>query len=96
MYDIRELTTLPSIILHYGILSLDCAAALRVMSLGESLSDAVKAKRVHHQLTPNELGVECEWPAVEAPVLMTLYNNYYPSERNTTFTLLLNFILLYR
>lgn len=78
IYYIRELTTLPSIVLHYGILSLDCAAALRVMSLGESLSDAVKAKRVHHQLTPNELGVECE------------------SERNTTFTLLLNIILLYR
>ena len=35
-----------------------CAAALKVMSLGESVADAIKAKRLHHQLLPNTLFAE--------------------------------------
>ena len=48
----------------FFFVSLDCAAALRVMSLGESVSDAIKAKRVHHQLSPNVLYVEGKWSCV--------------------------------
>jgi hypothetical protein len=55
-----------TIIIFILTVSLECAAALRVMSLGESLSDAIKAKRVHHQLSPNILGVESEWPCARA------------------------------
>ena len=34
------------------------AVALRVMSLGQSVSDAIKAKRLHDQLLPNTVSVE--------------------------------------
>ena len=35
-----------------------CTATLQVLSLGESLSNAIEAQRLHHQLMPNHVSVE--------------------------------------
>ena len=34
------------------------SAILRVLSFNESLEDAIEARRLHHQLSPNEVTVE--------------------------------------
>ncbi len=47
-------------------------AALRYLSLSESLSEAIEAKRIHHQLVPNEVCPESE--LLGSKPLMSPYN----------------------